>query len=108
MEQALQEVLEARIDRLCNQLAFDYTKRYPSSLYPKSYEVEAGRKYYKIWMVDNGRCVHAFVDKATGNVYKPANYRAPAKGVRYNLLDDAAYKRCLKAADWSGSYLYIR
>ena len=34
-----------------------------------SYEIEEGRKYYKIVMVSNQRSVHAFVDKKTGDVY---------------------------------------
>ena len=29
--------------------------------------------------------VHAFVDKNTGEVFKPASYNAPAKHVRYDL-----------------------
>ena len=36
-----------------------------------SYEIEEGRKYYKIVMVSNQRSVHAFVDKKTGDVYSP-------------------------------------
>ena len=52
-----------------------------------SYEIEEGRKYYKIVMVSNQRSVHAFVDKKTGDVYKPASWQGPAKYVRYNLLD---------------------
>ena len=47
---------------------------------------ETGRKYHKIIMVANGsRSVHAFVDKKTGEVYKSASWKAPAKGVRYDL-----------------------
>ena len=43
---------------------------------------------HKIWMEDtsNSRSVHAFVDMKTGEVYKPASVKAPAKGVRFNLL----------------------
>ena len=38
-------------------------------------------------MDSNSQCesVHAFVDKKTGEVYKAASYKAPAKIVRYNL-----------------------
>ena len=55
------------------------------------YYIESGRKYHKIWMEtgDNSRSIHAFVDKVTGDVYKAASIKAPAKGVRFNLMNDA-------------------
>lgn len=71
------------------------------------FEIEEGRKYYKIVMVSNQRSVHAFIDKKTGDVYKPASWKSPAKYVRYNLLDSDSCDQCLKRADWSGGYLYM-
>ena len=73
--------------------------------------IESGRKYYKIvHQSGNGgsRSVHAFVDKKTGDVYKSATWKAPAKGVRYNLLDESSREECYRRADWAGGYLYIR
>ena len=70
--------------------------------------IESGRKYHKIVMVNNQRSVHAFIDKKTGEVYKPAGWKSPAKHVRYDLrlIKDREY---LKAnADWAGGYLYMR
>ena len=71
---------------------------------------ESGRKYHKIWQVDAGgsRSCHAFIDKKTGEVYKPASYKAPAKGVRYNLLIIKEREYLLNPAncDWAGGYLY--
>jgi len=52
--------------------------------------------------------VHAFIDKNTGDVYKPASWKSPAKHVRYNLLDPKSREYCYKVADWVGSYLYLR
>ena len=51
--------------------------------------------------------IHAFIDRQSGSVYKPASWKAPAKHVRYNLLDDVSYETCLHNADWAGSYLYM-
>ncbi len=70
--------------------------------------VETGRKYHKIVQTDNsgGESVHAFVDKKTGEVYKAASYRAPAKGVRYDLRLIEQREWLFKNADWAGSYLY--
>lgn len=68
---------------------------------------ETGRKYHKIIMVANGsRSVHAFVDKKTGEVYKSASWKAPAKGVRYDLRIIEQREWLLENADWAGSYLY--
>ena len=71
-----------------------------------------GRKYWKIVMSTDGdyRCqsVHAFVDKSNGDVYKSATFKSPAKGVRYNLLDESSREYVLANCDWSGSYLYQR
>ena len=55
----------------------------------KFYIQEGGRKYHKIVMeYDNGsRTVHAFIDKKTGDVFKPASFKAPAKIARYNVLN---------------------
>ena len=52
--------------------------------------------------------VHAFVDKKTGEVYKPASFKAPAKIVRYNLLMIESREECFARADWAGGYLYVR
>jgi len=76
------------------------------------YEIVEGKKYYKIVMVCPGdyrsKSVHAFVDKNNGNVYKSATFKSPAKGVRYNLLDESSREYVLANCDWSGSYLYQR
>ena len=74
------------------------------------YQVETGKKYHKVIFVDGGghRSVHCFIDKQTGQIYKSASWKAPAKGVRYDLrlIKDREY--LLENADWSGSYLYAK
>jgi len=73
--------------------------------------IEEGRKYLKLIHqsgVGGSRSVHAFVNKKTGEVYKPATWQAPAKHVRYNLLDEKSREECYQRADWAGGYLYIR
>ena len=70
---------------------------------------ETGRKYHKIIMNANGsRSVHAFVDKKTGEVYKSASWKSPAKGVRYDLRLIEQREWLFEHADWAGSYLYAR
>ena len=68
-----------------------------------------GRKYAKIIHTTNPggqRSCHAFVDMNTGDVMKAASWSAPAKGVRYNLMDDKCREEMYKRASWCGSYLY--
>ena len=70
--------------------------------------IEEGRKYHKIVMdTGNQLSVHAFVDKKTGEVYKPASFKSPAKIVRYNLLNIESREKCFERADWAGGYLYL-
>jgi len=72
------------------------------------YTIETGKKYHKIIMIDGGggRSVHAFVDKQSGEVYKSASWKVPAKGVRYDLRLIADREYLLENADWAGGYLY--
>ena len=82
--------------------------------------VKTGRKYYKVMQqeFDTFRdrneyregSVHAFVDKNTGEVYKPASYNAPAKHVRYDLriINDRVKLHDPRYTGWSGGYLYMR
>ena len=74
------------------------------------YQVETGKKYHKVIFVDGGgsRSVHCFIDKKTGEVYKSASWKSPAKGVRYDLRLIADREYLLEKADWSGGYLYAK
>ena len=72
------------------------------------FDIKEGRKYIKISMINNQESVHAFIDRKTGDVFKPASWRGPAKHARYNLLDDKSFTDCITRADWAGGYLYMR
>ena len=94
---------------LCDALELDFKTSHPNSD-PYKFYIESGRKYHKVIMETNwgSRSVHAFVDKKTGEVYKPASFKAPAKIVRYRLLEIASREQCFARADWAGGYLYVR
>ena len=74
------------------------------------FTIESGRKYHKIMMEteSQSRSVHCFVDRKTGEVYKAASFKSPAKGVRYNLLIIKEREDILENCDWAGGYLYRR
>ena len=74
-------------------------------------EVTEGQKYLKVWsyLVGddgrlNGRSCWMFVDKNSGECYKPASYKAPAKGVRYLITQLADNPHI---CDAYGSFLYL-
>jgi len=54
--------------------------------------------------------VHAFVDRNTGEVYKPASWKSPAKHVRYDMriIRERANLHDPNFVDWAGGYLYMR
>ena len=104
-----QEQLEKIEDGTANLYKFDY---------------QVGKKYIKVFNLQYqeandyyGRkagyrqgSVTAFIDKNTGEVYKPASWKAPAKIVRINLLIIAERNYLLNPnnCDWAGGHLYLR
>ena len=78
------------------------------------FTISTGKKYHKIIQNDfrNGKYesagVHAFVDKKTGEVYKPASWKAPAKHVRYDTRIINQREYMYANCDWAGGYLYMR
>ena len=84
------------------------------------FKIKTGKKYYKIVQMNfdtfqdrneyREGSVHAFVDKKTGDVYKPASWQAPAKHVRFDLriIREREFLLDPKNCDWSGGHLYMR
>ena len=93
-----------------------------ANLYKWAYDI--GKKYYKVYNmqyetpIENYRkggyrkgSVTAFIDKTTGEVYKPASWKAPhTKHVRFDLRNpkDREFLLDSKNTDWSGGHLYLR
>jgi hypothetical protein len=72
------------------------------------FETNIGKKYLKLILVDgSSRSVHCFIDIKTGDVYKPASWKAPAKHIRFNLRDSKSRQLCYDRANWHGGYLYM-
>ena len=80
-----------------------------------------GRKYIKVVQVEfdtfqgrneyRDRSVHSFVDKKTGNVYKPASWKSPhTKHIRFTFQNSKDLRFLLnpRCVDWAGGYLYLR
>ena len=89
-----------------------------ANLYKFDYKV--GKKFIKVFFLEfdtfQGRneykagSVHAFIDKNTGEVYKPASWKAPAKIVRFDLrlIKDREFLFNPNNISWAGSHLYMR
>ena len=84
------------------------------------FKIKTGKKFYKIVQMNfdtfqnrneyREGSVHAFVDKQTGQVYKPASWQAPAKHVRYDLriIKEREFLFNPNNTGWAGGYLYLR
>ena len=84
------------------------------------FKIKTGKKFYKIVQMNfdtfqnrneyREGSVHAFVDKKTGQVYKPASWAAPAKHVRYDLriIREREFLFNPDNTTWAGGYLYLR
>ena len=85
--------------------------------------VKTGKRYYKIVQQEfetwekskyygqyRDGSVHCFVDKETGDVYKAASWRSPAKHIRFSFqnVEDLKFLLNPDNVDWAGGYLYIR
>ena len=93
-----------------------------ANLYKFDYKV--GKKFIKVFNLQyqescdyynrpagyRAGSVTAFIDKQTGEVYKPASWKAPAKHVRYDLrlIKDREFLHNPKNVDWAGGHLYMR
>ena len=77
-----------------------------------------GKKYLKVTREEYNEktgywrdtTVHAFIDKKTGDVFKPASWKAPAKHVRFTFQKPEDIRFLLNPINvgWAGGYLYIR
>ena len=103
-QRSIPEMVLDWTNELVTRLQEDYDRQYTSGSY--KFEIQTGRKYHKI--VSKNQGVHAFVNKETGEVFKPASYKAPAKHVRYDLRRIQQRRDCFAKADLAGGYLYLR
>jgi len=85
---------------------------------------KTGKKFHKVYFLEyqdaneyygtkagyKSGSVHCFIDKNTGEVYKPASWKAPAKIVRYDLrlIQDREFLFNPNNISWAGGHLYLR
>lgn len=77
----------------------------------KVFTITNGRKYAKVISSDasgNQNFVFCFIDRKTGDVYKAATWKSPAKHVRYTITDEESAQELAHKSDAYGSFLYMR
>ena len=104
-QEQLNEILSG--DAKLYKFRFTIGKRF-IKVYNLQYE-EANEYYNRKGGYRQGS-VTAFIDKNTGEVYKPASWKAPAKHVRYDLrlIKDREFLHNPANTDWAGGHLYMR
>ena len=85
---------------------------------------KTGKKFHKVYFLQYEEAseyynrpagyrqgsVTAFIDKNTGEVYKPASWKSPAKHVRFDMriIKEREFLHNPKNVDWAGGHLYMR
>ena len=84
-EKAVQEWLAS-----CQKMLDVHYRTQYKNLVAPTLKIAKGSKNWKIVKVaeGGGRSVFAFIEVATGDILKPAGWKAPAKHARGNLWDD--------------------
>ena len=104
-----QEQLDAINNGTANLYKFDYQvgKKYIKVF---NLQYETANDYYNRKAGYRAGSVTAFIDKNTGEVYKPASWKAPAKHVRFDLriIKEREFLHNPKNVDWAGGHLYMR
>ena len=102
-----------RVDEINNGTANLYRFTYTTGKkFHKVYflQYEEANEYYNRKAGYTAGSVHCFIDKSTGEVYKPASWKAPAKIVRFDLrlIGDREFLFNPNNISWAGSHLYLR
>ena len=73
-------------------------------------QYEEANEYYNRKAGYTAGSVLCFIDRQTGEVYKPASWKAPAKHVRFDLrlIQDREFLFNPNNIDWAGGHLYMR
>ena len=104
---------QERIDEINNGTANLYKFVYKTGKkFHKVYflQYEEANEYYNRKAGYTAGSVHCFIDKKTGEVYKAASWKAPAKIVRFDLrlIGDREFLFNPNNISWAGSHLYLR
>jgi hypothetical protein len=96
---------ENRLNEFKASQGYTYFDRYDVS-------IEILKRYIKVFANEIGGTpcgqrsrIVAFIDKNTGDIFKPATYKAPAKHARGNINSD---KNGMEAVSVTGDIIYLK
>jgi hypothetical protein len=98
------QALENRLNEYKTKMGYTYFDSY-------SVLATEGKKFFKVYKAEiksgtqNQRNLVCFIDKATGDIFKPASFSAPAKHARGNVLSP---QNGMEAIDSDGFVIYLR
>ncbi len=101
---------------LATQYAEALQKKFDTHRPRYEFAVESGVRFDRITQRmegSSGGRVHAFVEKSTGKLVKPASWKTPAKRSngelqsQFDLSTPEGFQAAVETADPYGSYLYV-
>lgn len=109
IEPAVATGLEQYLGALTSKRRSVYSRELVAILDPGNVAV-TGARWVKVYNTERGQrtSIEAFVDPATGDVYKPDGMTRPARGIRGNIADPDRRAELLGRLDSTGGYLYAR
>lgn len=96
--------LENRLNEYKTKMGYTYFDSY-------SVFATEGPKFFKVYKAENQsgkqfqRNIVCFIDKTTGDIFKPASFNAPAKHARGNVLSP---QNGMEAITSEGYVIYLR
>lgn len=86
---ATNQEIDSYVKEIENAQAIEWKRlSYPMDKVPV-FSIEYGKRFAKIARKSYGSTsVHCFVEISTGDIYKAATWKAPAKGVRGNINNE--------------------
>ncbi len=89
-KKSVRELVEQWAKDITAHQAEEFPSQYGEKGY-REYIFSEGKKYYKVKEVMKGETrgsTFAFIEKETGDIYKPASATAPAKGIRASIYEN--------------------
>lgn len=84
----IDNAINSYLEKLTQHANIDFEKTFPTKE-KHSFRADYNKRWIKIVNKRFGQTmVFCFVDPSNGDIYKPASWNAPAKGVRGNLFNE--------------------
>lgn len=86
----MENLINDYIKKLNEHSKKDFEKNYSNILQlTPVFSIQTGKRWVKVVSFNSvQKSVFCFIDPQTGDIYKPAGWNAPAKGIRGNIKDE--------------------